>query len=256
MASRGNSGDGRLGSFAPPGSVAGGNSAVVERLFAVPDNDATMGMAARMAAARDIASRLSGNADFHALAAESGRTPVDMAQTILRSWYANRGAGAVGAAQLAARDEFHLRGAAREMSSVPEVAQQLYAAHPEAFRGFVRAQYDATQALFQRAGITHLTLYRGLGLNAQQHIPAGVTFDDAAHQMDVTMRPLTSFTVSRTLAYRYARGQSGPSMLMAADVPVSRILSMPLTGFGFQDQSEVVVLGGTQSVTYRATQGS
>jgi hypothetical protein len=240
----------QLGNFAAPRSTHSPSAERVQRLLH-PSLLYTDYAENRRSVAEDLATRLKGNKDFQSLANEARVTPDEMTYRFLGGWFDARSTGQVGALQLAARDEFKLTGTPRNFSKVPDKAEEVYAAHPGAFRSFVRAQYDATQEMFRREGITHVTLYRGLGNNATR-LPRNVNLDGAPHEITTTMRPLSSFTVRESLAQSYANNYRGRGILMSADVPVTRILSTPITGLGFEDQGEVIVLGGKQRVSYTA----
>jgi hypothetical protein len=80
-----------------------------------------------------------------------------------------------------------------------------------------RAMYDSTQKWFQEQGVTHVRLYR-----------KGSTL----------MRPFTSWSTSLSGVRHEGGGEYHNEV-----VPVSRIWSIPSTGFGTLAESEVVVLG-------------
>lgn len=244
---------GKLGAFAAPGSTGAASSDRVQRILA-PSLLQSDFAENRRAVAADLANRLKDNEDFQALAKERGVRPEYLTDRMVDNFFSNRGAGDVGAAQLAAKDQFGLTDTSRNFMEVPEKSEALYAAHPEAYRGFVQAQYDSTQEMFAREGITSVTAYRGIGQN-DTNLPSSAKLDGGNHEIDISMRPLSSWSVRDTLSAGYARNYRGKGMLMSADIPVSRILSTPITGWGVEDQGEIVVLGGTQHVSYRGFSG-
>jgi len=64
---------------------------------------------------------------------------------------------------------------------------------------------------------------------------------------DVTLTPLNSFSVARHIAVGFSGSglvEGFEPVVIHAEVPVSRILSMPGTGFGCLSEYEMVVLGG------------
>lgn len=98
--------------------------------------------------------------------------------------------------------------------------------HEDLITTALDAQYNATQQFFQDAGISEITLYRGV----EMEIPEGT--------QEVTMRPLSSWSLESDTADAFG------STILQATFPVDRILSIPTTGLGCLGESEVVVLGG------------
>lgn len=150
----------------------------------------------------------------------------------------------------------------------------LYGLHGPGYRVFVRGMYENTQDEFAARGITHVSVTRGMGLPfdspagrayrslaslttrieaemVQPWSPAGEALRgavEAGHleaptvhglRIDVTLQPASSFSTSSGTA-----GAFGPS-LIAGRIPVARILSSSRTGWGCLNESEFVVLGGT-----------
>lgn len=116
-------------------------------------------------------------------------------------------------------------------------------------RAFVLAQYEATQDYFASLGITHVPVYRGHkvydGGTPEWAVDA---VDGGRGVADVTLRPLSSFSVDRSVAAQFARGVStDESYIITGTVPVQRIFSTPRTGVGCLEEAEVVVLGGVGS---------
>lgn len=98
--------------------------------------------------------------------------------------------------------------------------------HEDLITTALDAQYNATQQFFQDAGISEITLYRGV----EMELPEGT--------QEVTMRPLSSWSLESGTADAFG------STILQATFPVDRILSIPTTGIGCLGESEVVVLGG------------
>ena len=107
-------------------------------------------------------------------------------------------------------------------------------------RDFVSAQYAETQQLFAENGISEVEIYRGMTM---ANPPTSGT--------SVNMRPLSSWSLSADVAESFALDTDRPRqerVTMKATVPVSRILSTPITGVGCLAEGEVVILGGTMDV--------
>ena len=114
-------------------------------------------------------------------------------------------------------------------------------------RDFVSAQYAETQQLFAENGISEVEIYRGMTM---ANPPTSGT--------SVNMRPLSSWSLSANVAESFAldtvRGRQ-EAVTMKATVPVSRILSTPITGVGCLAEGEVVILGGTMEVKIQNDDG-
>ncbi len=117
--------------------------------------------------------------------------------------------------------------------------QQVLDVKEPMLRAFLRAQYELTQESFKALGVTKVQLFRGFSASVKSlhAAPKGA-------QVEVTMRPLSSFSYSRQTAGNFG-GHSNNAVVIAGEVPVENILSTPLTGNGCQNESELVVLGGT-----------
>ncbi len=126
----------------------------------------------------------------------------------------------------------------------------------EAMEAFLAAQYDATQERFAAAGITHVTVYRGHGVT-RSDLGRGGWLDDTftdytpdGVDIAVPMRPASSFTADADIALAFS-GQRDPTrvenLVLSATVPVERILGTSRSGWGSQQEAEIVVLGGTDT---------
>lgn len=138
------------------------------------------------------------------------------------------------AMQLAVRDEFDLPASAVKAlegrdAGAMTVAERLYGENRAAFRAFVRAQYDETQAWLADHGITHVYLYRGQGY------PGGG--ESGIRHID--LQPASSFSYTLSTSHRFRRNLS-----IAARVPAERIIGTARTGWGCHNETELVVLAG------------
>jgi hypothetical protein len=94
----------------------------------------------------------------------------------------------------------------------------------------IRQQYADTQAYFEAKGIKEVTLYRGTD---DPSLRAG--------EQEVVLRPLSSFSADRQVAYSFASEEGG--RVLTVKVPVSQIFSTPFTGIGCLPEQEFVILG-------------
>jgi hypothetical protein len=109
-------------------------------------------------------------------------------------------------------------------------------------QAFVRAQYEATQAMLaeQFPGVTHFTLFRG-GDSDIRYSDIDSTSDGTGYNEGTLVnRPLASFSTSAAEANAFTNGAG----TFVAAVPVERIFSTPFTGNGALIEAEFVVLGG------------
>lgn len=173
------------------------------------------------------------------------------------------------AMQLAAHEEFGLSASSRAAmwdhlapGLKGHVTSDLTKNGP-AYRVFLRAMYDDTQARFKAEGITELTLMRGQALT-DTHTPSWVrdAFGDKIEfnaegkvtrvstageaRISPHLRPLSSFTPDLPTAQRFstmlAEGEVKGTVIAAGTIPVESILSSARTGFGCLNEWEFVVL--------------
>lgn len=112
----------------------------------------------------------------------------------------------------------------------------------DALRAFARAQYESTQIWLQKRGIKRVILFRGLSLTSLPRT-------DENHIIDVTMNPLSSWTLDYDTALGFARsGNHGSAVMLMAEVPAERIFATPRTGVGCLPEWEIVLLGGLEEV--------
>jgi len=103
---------------------------------------------------------------------------------------------------------------------------------------FLRAQYDATQEYFKAAGVTEVVLYRG------QRFPEGTSLS-VGDVIPGNQNALNSWSSSEKVAATFTSIAPAESGVLAAVVPVDRILSTPFTGYGCLKEEEYVVLGNS-----------
>lgn len=167
----------------------------------------------------------------------------------VRRWAGTSGDSAVGPLmmQKAAQEEFGLDSdyKARLVHSdsaydqknkdkIIEGVEKVYAERTGVwFRTLLRAMYDNTQASFKEAGITHVSLYRGMGIPKDQTWPIG----DVVER--VRLQPINSWSSSKKTANAFKKGYG---RLLVTEVPVERIVGSARTGFGCLNESEFVVM--------------
>jgi hypothetical protein len=118
------------------------------------------------------------------------------------------------------------------------------------YAAFLHAQYDATQDLFAKAGITEVVLYRGFKFStppAWARLPGKDAYGNTVvngpgRETIATLRPLSSCSYSPRQATGFS-GSANPRVI-SMTVPVSRILSTPRSGFGCYGEKEYVIIGG------------
>jgi hypothetical protein len=146
--------------------------------------------------------------------------------------------------QEAAIHEFGLTGTAAPPAMKHDDPQVLALKPLEpVFRDFLRAQYELTQADFKKHGITHVTLYRGMGWHygsaGMPEWAAAVPSDGVEHPINIPpFRPLSSWSRSAATAKGF-----GGQIVLTATVPVESIMGYPQAGLGCLNEGEFVVLG-------------
>jgi len=117
-----------------------------------------------------------------------------------------------------------------------------------AMASVLSAMKDATQEYFKQKGITHVTLYRGMGVEIDD-IPEEVRAGQSIVRT-LEMRPLSSWSMSRVTASNFGGHGGGfadtnvkAGIIVSSVVPVEDILAIPLTGFGCLNEQEAVVIG-------------
>lgn len=108
---------------------------------------------------------------------------------------------------------------------------------------FLKSQYMNTQMMFEEKGITEITLFRGFSVpNSQVSDIFGKGIDSG--QANLLLQPLSSFALKMNTAEGFASAHPGEtSVVIAARVPVDRIIGTFSTGYGCLSESEMVVMG-------------
>jgi hypothetical protein len=146
--------------------------------------------------------------------------------------------------QYAVADEFQIKKAVyRHMATDKKKHESKVDAirKDKAVRAVMRAQYDETQAHFERLGIKEVTLERGYKGSGK--------VDPAGFEQEVSLQPASSFSLSRSTANAF-----GTNRYLNTTVPVRRILGSCVTGFGCLNEQEFVLLGGRVRGRLRTSQ--
>jgi hypothetical protein len=119
---------------------------------------------------------------------------------------------------------------------------------------FAREQYAYTQERLSALGITEVPLMRTMSFVEADSVPNGIQLDGKAHDVNLSMQSLSSFSTDPKQASAYAQmavNNEQPIVVqMAAVVPASAIYGASFTGMGYSAESEFVVLGN--QTTFRA----
>lgn len=168
------------------------------------------------------------------------------------------------ALEIATMDEFGVIGnglAHVDQKRIDEV-KELYPASQDFLRRTLRINYENTQAAYREAGVTHVTLVRGIKLSPSEVPYTSEELERARKDptyaqslekrvMEMTSSPMSSFSSTYETAQIYSGTIDGPNMrtsevplTIEVKVPVERILSNYKTGLGSDGQREYLVLGG------------
>jgi hypothetical protein len=167
------------------------------------------------------------------------------ASYLVRAWAetANDDAASSLWLQDRARDLFGLPGTLDWDHSPEALAEKaaISAVGPDADVDVVMAaMYERTQALLRERGIASVRAWRGWSWVDDEHVPA---WAKAGGEAVVPHRPMSSYSLSREVAERFAAEAGRGDSLTRWDVPAERIVACPLTGWGCLREQELVVLG-------------
>jgi len=158
------------------------------------------------------------------------------------------------AIQMAAREEFNLTAAASWPQSASRGSngmeidpsspqgilnrkvQKRYEQDGAVYRDFVRTQYDLTQEMFNRRGITEVTVYRGF--NDKETMESRKLGDPKISSINT--RPLSSWSLDPNTAMEFAEEQNG--LVVKSVIRTDQILATPVTGVGCWAESEIVTV--------------
>jgi len=144
--------------------------------------------------------------------------------------------------QLAAKAEFKLEGATIwwEPKALKE-AEELFKVHGDSARKFLRLMYEDTQEHLKKLGLKTVRVARGFNGKVGNLIS---TVEKPLSQVKLELQPMSSFSSNVYTAKDFATPiGAGDRAIFFAEIPVDRILSTPVTGFGCMAEEEFVVIG-------------
>ncbi len=209
--------------------------------------DASSRLAARLSANEDWQRFLERHADL-----ELSRHPGDLSERVvanlLSHWAGTSSRGHVSVAmQEAAAQEFGMKSVARGWPpTIARQAQEVFGdeVSQRGLRAFLREMYDETQQWFRERGIRSVVIFRGM---RTEKMAEGLWYTSGieAQRAGPAMQPLSSFSGHMGTAWSFAdsRADEPYRVLLAAEVPVERIISTGRTGLGTLFEYEYVVLG-------------
>ena len=122
---------------------------------------------------------------------------------------------------------------------------QIVQNYGKAISAHLRSQYDLTQAMFKKAGVNEVVVFRGQGLPR----PAGM-ISDVFKADSITLQPISSFSAYIKTARSFAVGDDEFRSITAMVVPADRVLGTATTGYGCITEAELVVIGGENMVSF------
>lgn len=148
--------------------------------------------------------------------------------------------------QLAAKEQFGLTGdpwvAFRSGGSSRAAIEDMYRDQGGWYRAVAQAMYENTQAEFRAAGITEISVVRGMSFG---HPPP--TWATVAGASRPELMPINSWSTDVGIAKRFASGAAGNGsgshkILLEATIPVELVIGSARTGFGCLSEWEFVVM--------------
>lgn len=137
----------------------------------------------------------------------------------------------------------------RELS---QKAHSEWGKHSDAFALFASHMYENTQTLLEKKGVKGLVLFRGHAWDYEkQTLPSGVDFKRGNVIVPIQTQSVSSHTLDPHTALRFAADLRPESVtihhaISVVKVPREEVLSVPHTGWGWHDEMEVTLIGGTR----------
>ena len=133
-------------------------------------------------------------------------------------------------------DEFDIDGGYRP-PDLPDLDDPEYG--KKMMRSVVRGIYEDTQNMLSESHVDSVVAYRGMVLSSSssENVPSNKT-------IAVNMGPLSSWSLSPSIAHGFTARMTGGGVLMVARIPRERIFSLPSAGPGAFSERELVILGG------------
>lgn len=123
----------------------------------------------------------------------------------------------------------------------------------------LKGVYKITQDAFAARGIKHVTVYRGLSFTLENTPTEIKALRGATGLINFKSNPLSSFAALEETAKDWVNSLSSGDVrgVLTTTVPVSEILSIPMTGLGDDEMDELVLLGRRiHSGTFAFTKGN
>ena len=198
----------------------------------------------------ELAVRLNGNEVWEAYAKTHAPTFEEAASELIMGWARTSGDSdpyAI-AMQRAVKAEFGLTDStmAHLGGNAGRLAEAEYEKNGAAYRAFVRAMYENTQADLKARGITELPVYRGAAFSN------GKVAKTVTMREDVLLQPASSYSLDPITAHSFATDfeeKAAVRTVVHEVVPAENVLSTAIKGFGCRNEEEVVVLGGRRTAT-------
>jgi len=177
----------------------------------------------------------------------SEQMSADTVDNLIRQWACTSGDNNPPSImmQLAAEKEFGLKGSSIwwDKTALAE-AQTLFKTHEVAARRFLREMYNDTQTYLKKQGLKTVRVARGyIGDTGI----AQSTRDNLISKINIKLQPMSSFSSDMRTARSFAIKEAEDSAIFFADIPVNRVLSCPVTGYGCESEFEYVVLGSQKT---------
>jgi hypothetical protein len=196
---------------------------------------------------KDITARLK---DHPAFAGWTEEEVAKFTKEKIDLWAETSGDSSVPAVKMqdAVKKEFGLDDAAMDHLEASYVVGTGWEAEEARNRAFVRAEYERTQEWFKARGITHVSVFRGMGSGPGTDIGyENVEGDFGVGQFGlgyetVTMQPASSWSTDLDVAIEFGADSSAP-VVLTTRVPVETVLATCVTGRGCYVESELILLG-------------
>lgn len=201
-------------------------------------------VAAKKQIAAELGKRMSGDKAFQDYKAAKGFSSDDQAASHLVKIWSSTSADShpesLGV-QRAAGELFGVEPGHLASNFTSPDAQAAYAKHGGAYKTFVTAMHENTQAWFAERGITEVTVARGM---QNRGYPSSPT------KQKIQLQPLSSFALNPAETNQFG------SHKVVMTVPVSKIVGTARTGHGCLPETEVTVIGGEyEAWTWQQTSG-
>jgi len=145
--------------------------------------------------------------------------------------------------QLAAKAEFNLEGSSIwfDLNTLKN-AEALFEVHGKAIRQILRDMYNNTQAYLTKQGLKTVRVSRGYLEDIGEAVS---TKENPLTNVQIQLQPMSSFSADFETAKIFTDGSKlgDNTAVFFAEVPVERVFSIPVTGFGTVDEFEYVILG-------------